>query len=1130
MDADPITSVAVERVVEPFSGMELLRVTGYWQAAAGRTPPAAVEVRYDARPATRCPFTPATAADTPRGHARFNFGTQLPVEPDVQVVSVAVVGTEGDAVVYQRSLAAVGDDAPAGRAAGVFGRAARALLRGELFSWWRWKARLDRAAEKLLALRQRVRYKLLGRRFRPRPPHDAYVENTALTPRLRRAMAAEIDRFHFRPTISVLVPVFLDAKKRVGSRWLRKAVESVRGQVYPHWELCLADDHSTDPDLLRYLAALPADPRIRLARRPANGHICAATNTAADLATGEFVALLDHDDELAPHALFAVVERLQHRPDADLIYSDEDKIDAAGRRYDPQFKPDWSPELLLSYNYVNHFTVVRRVMFEIAGRFRPGFEGSQDHDLLLRLTELTDRVEHVPQILYHWRALPDSTATAAGVKTYVHTAGRRAVEEALARRGELAVLYVPPFAERLGLPVLAIDGPDDGPAVAVIVRGPADAARRTVRELRRATTYRAHTIYLAIDAATPAEALNRTAAGRTEDLLLFLEAGVEPADPRWLSRLVANLELTGVGAVGGKLLDPAGGVLDAGTATGLRDGTGPAATFAGLGRGEVGYYFYPEVTRNVSAVGGGCLLTRRATFDRLGGFDTRRYPRTLWAVDYALRLGGLGLRCAAVAGAELRLVPPLEGEELGVWGTPDRPFAPVELLALKRAFGRAPDPFHNPNCSEFEAWRPGCDGPLSLPAEATRPPARALVVAHNLNNPEGAPRYLSEIVAGLRDRGAIAPVVFSPLGGPGAAVYEAAGIPVDVRETPESRRFVDGLWSPREYEAAQRAAARVLRDHRPEVVVANTLTTFPLVEAAARAGVPAVWIIHESYSPDHLARLFPPFARKRVEQAFALAARVVPASHDAAALFAHLNTRGNVRVVHNGLDPGPFDDYLRRVSREDAIARIPGVRGKKRLLAVGTVCERKGQHTLVEAAAALARTRSDFTVYLVGMRAGIPYADYVRGLVARHKLEAVVNLIPETDDVWAYYRAADVFVCTSHVETFSRAVLEAEAFGLPVVSTPACGVGEQVYWGANALGFAFGDAAGLAARLRTLLVDDTVRAEMGRQSRAAFDTHLDVGEMLDRYAGVILAAARRGPRARTAPAGATAPPSVRRAA
>ncbi|MBN9524083.1 glycosyltransferase family 4 protein, partial [bacterium] len=364
---------------------------------------------------------------------------------------------------------------------------------------------------------------------------------------------------------------------------------------------------------------------------------------------------------------------------------------------------------------------------------------------------------------------------------------------------------------------------------------------------------------------------------------------------------------------------------------------------------------------------------------------------------------------------------------------------------------------------------------------------------------------LSEIVVGLRDRAAIAPVIFSPLGGPGAAVYADAGIAVDVRETPQSRRFVDGLWAPADYAAARRTADAVLRRHRPEVVIANTLTTFPLVEAATRAGIPAVWIIHESYSREHLERLFPPFARKRVELAFALAARVIPASHDTAALFAHLNTRGNVRVIHNGLDPAPFAPA----------AHLPRSDDRVRFLAVGTVCERKGQHALIDAAAHLARERRDFVCDLVGMRGGIPYADYARELVRRRGLERVVSLVPETDAVKDYYRAADVFVCTSHLETFSRAVLEAEAFGLPILSTPVHGVPEQVFWGGNAFRFDFGDATGLADRMRDLLENPTLRARMAAESRAAFELHLNHHEMLDRYAAVILTAARQGPRART---------------
>src|SRR5262249_22397569 len=180
-----------------------------------------------------------------------------------------------------------------------------------------------------------------------------------------------------------------------------------------------------------------------------------------------------------------------------------------------------------------------------------------------------------------------------------------------------------------------------------------EAARRTLRTRRGNTAYRNFTDYLVIDTASSAEALNRMAAGRTEELLLFLEAGTEPADPRWLSRLVANLRLPGVGAAGGVVRDRNGAIVDAGPVLGMNDGTGPAPAFAGLKRDQISYYFYAEVTRNTAAVSGRCLLTRRTTFEQLGGFDARRYPQSLWDVDFGLRLRGLGLRCVTVGGAEL---------------------------------------------------------------------------------------------------------------------------------------------------------------------------------------------------------------------------------------------------------------------------------------------------------------------------------------------------------------------------------------------------------------------------------------------------------------------------------------------
>ena len=1094
-------TIHVERFVEPYTGMPLLGVGGDGPESAAAD--FRIEIRTDGRPATS--VTPVRVEQVD-GIDRLTFGTQFPFDPGMNRVQViAVIGGVESTLLDQTAAEITRREAvigPASPPASALKRCLQSVTSGEIVSYWRWKARLGRFAGLALRGRQKVRNKLLARRFRPRSPHDTYVDNTAVTPRLRAAMLAEAKRFRHRPTVSILLPVY-----NSDPRWLAEAIDSVRGQVYDRWELCIADDASTDSAHLRFLDRLERDPdrRIKLVRRRENGHICVTTNSAAELATGEFIALLDHDDKLSPHVLFEIVRDCQNHPDTDLVYTDEDKIDEAGRRFDPQFKPDWSPDLLLSYNYVNHFTCIRRTVFERAGRFRTGYHGSQDHDLLLRVTELTDRVRHIPQILYHWRSHPQSTASSAGQKNYVHTAGRTAVEDALRRRGQNDSLHVPPFADRLGLPVLGRDGPDDGPAVAVIVHGDPTAAARTVRAVRQTTAYRNITPYLVADTAEIADALNRIAASRTEDYLLFLAAGVEPTDRRWLSRLLVHLESPGVGAVGGLIRDEDGSILSAGTVLGMRDGIAPGNAAAGVPADAVCYYFYAEVARTVSAPGAGCLLTSRAAFDRAGGFDADRFGRTLYDVDYALRLAGQGLRTVHVGGAEFR------------WpnGPADRHDDPVELRTFRLAHGRPTDPYYNPNLSDRDSFRPLTDGPLSVPAEASSPPVRTLVAAHNLNTPEGAPRYLSEIVLGLTGRGRIVPAIVSPLGGAGETVYLDESIPVEVADAPWSRRFVDGFWTPHEYESAQKYLTRLMRKRRPEVVLANTLLTFPVVEAAARLGIPAVWIIHESYSAEAIDRLFPMFTRHRIEAAFAMAARVIPASHDTARLFDRLNTRGNVRVLHNGLDAAPFDAYTNAVPKADAARLAPGPAGKVRIISVGTVCERKGQHTLVEAAAELKRQRDDFVVQIIGLRDGVPYADHLRELVRRHDLGDCVQLVGETDGVWPYFRAADIFVCTSHIETFSRAVLEAEAFGLPILSTPVFGLSEQVFWEFNALQFGTGNATELAVQLGRLLDDPDRREAMGRRSRAAFDAHLSYDEMLDRYETVLLSAARTGPRGRT---------------
>ena len=263
-----------------------------------------------------------------------------------------------------------------------------------------------------------------------------------LTTTDREAIERHIGELPQRPRIAVVMPVYNPRAED-----LRGAIESVRSQIYPHWELCIADDASTEPDvapLLRDYAR--RDDRIKVTVRSENGHIAAASNSALALATAEFVALLDHDDLLAPHALYMVAVEINRWPRADLIYSDEDKIDADGRRFDPYFKSDWNPDLVLSQNMISHLGVYRTALVRAAGGFRVGFEGSQDYDLALRIIERTapERIRHIPFVLYHWRTAPGSTAAGTQNKSYAVDAARRAIQEHLDRSGVAARVTAAP--------------------------------------------------------------------------------------------------------------------------------------------------------------------------------------------------------------------------------------------------------------------------------------------------------------------------------------------------------------------------------------------------------------------------------------------------------------------------------------------------------------------------------------------------------------------------------------------------------------------------------------------------------------------------------------------------------------
>lgn len=478
------------------------------------------------------------------------------------------------------------------------------------------------------------------------------------------AMTQEIATFHYQPKISIAMPVY-----NVEEKWLRLCIDSILNQVYTNWELCMADDASTDPNVKKILTEYQQlDERIRVVFREQNGHISEATNSALAIATGEFVALLDNDDELAINAFYEVVKVLNENPELDLIYSDEDKIDMDGNRSDPAFKPDWSPDLLLGTNYISHLGVYRRSILEEIGGFRKGYEGSQDYDLVLRFTEKTtkERITHIPKVLYYWRMLPTSTAVDQGSKGYAFEAGLRAVQDALVRRGinghathgaanGLYDVYYDIESEKLVSIIIPTKNgyKDVQRCVSSIIEKTTYQNYEIIMADNGSTDPKMHELYAKFEQQLPGRFFvesidipfnfstinNRAAKKAHGEYLLFLNNDTEVITENWLTLMVSFAQQERIGCVGAKLLYPNNTVQHAGVILGLGGVAGHG--HYGYPHGDLGYFGRLAINVNYSAVTAACLLMKKADFDAVSGFE-EAFTVAFNDVDLCLKVQALG--------------------------------------------------------------------------------------------------------------------------------------------------------------------------------------------------------------------------------------------------------------------------------------------------------------------------------------------------------------------------------------------------------------------------------------------------------------------------------------------------------
>ncbi|MDM8564352.1 glycosyltransferase [Candidatus Halobeggiatoa sp. HSG11] len=497
-----------------------------------------------------------------------------------------------------------------------------------------------------------------------------------LTSKDIKIMQQHIEQWDNLPLISIVMPTYNTSEK-----CLREAIESVQQQIYPHWELCIADDASTDSQIKTILEEYATkDQRIKLKLREENGHISAASNTALEQVTGDFITFLDHDDVLTKHALFWVVQAIIDNPQAKLLYSDEDKLNELGERCDPYFKPDWNPDLFLSHNYITHLLVYSADLVKQVNGFREGFEGAQDYDLALRIIEQisSEQIYHIPRILYHWRAASGSTALHGSEKPYTIIAAETAVSEYLTRQNIAA--DVTESTLLLGAIRVKYQLPEKLPLVSIIIPtyNGIDLLQRCIDGLLHNTDYQNIEILIinnnSDDPATLAymqqlqtdgqarildytqpfnyPALNNFAVEHAKgELICLLNNDIEIISADWLTEMVSHAIRPEIGAVGAKLWYPDNRLQHGGIITGLGGIAGHSHKY--LAKEHVGYFGRIALTQNLSAVTAACLVMRKETYLHVNGLDAENLAVAFNDVDFCLRIKESGLRILWTPYAEL---------------------------------------------------------------------------------------------------------------------------------------------------------------------------------------------------------------------------------------------------------------------------------------------------------------------------------------------------------------------------------------------------------------------------------------------------------------------------------------------
>lgn len=937
------------------------------------------------------------------------------------------------------------------------------------------------------------------------------IKNT-IDDRKRNRILEDIKSFNSLPLISIIMPAY-----KSDVVLFEEAIESVVGQVYLNWELLIIDDCTPMDNIKKVVDKYSEDDeRIKFYRLEKNCNISLATNYGVSKANGEFIFLMDHDDLITEDAIYEVVRVINENKDVDIIYSDDDKIGMDGKRYDPQFKPDFSPELLLSYMYFSHIFVIRKKMYDLVGGCRIGYEGSQDYDLALRITEKTNNIIHIPKILYHWRATPTSTATSANTKPYSLINGEKAVRDAVKRRGIPANVKSPKFALDANLGIYELKyNYEYEPLVSIIIpnKNNKDILKRCLESIISKSNYNNYEIIIVDNFSDDLETLNYLNTLNQKILkiqninnkfnfsrmvnygvqhakgeyIILLNNDTEVISPTWIEDMLVYMYVNGVGVVGSKLIYKDGSVQHAGVVLKMFNGVAGHA-FKLIPNWDGGYLSYANVVRNYSAVTAACLMTSKNIYISVGGFDEQDFGISFNDVDFCMKVINSGYRVVYNPSA---LLYHHEGKTRGVeqsghFSDPKEEYNFVSRWNLDKI----EDKYYNPNLSylnekfeiDFQNVHP-----------IKREEMHILLITHNLNY-EGAPLMQLKIGMHLMGKG-YKFTVLSREDGPLHEIYKRNGIEVII----EDFSYLRNYCNKNTYTNFINILSTKLENKKIDLIYTNTIETFWGVKIAEVLNIPVVWGIHESVD---FKTYFTYFNSEMIEESiekFKSATKVAFVSDATSKMYHSLNTH-NFITIKNGIELNNVEKYKEKNDKQNLRIKM-GIDINKKVISIfGAVCFRKGQKVFLESAKTIVESypNENLLFQIVGAKES-SYLNEIIDYIKENKLDKYVNIVYTCADIYQYYVVSDFFVCASYEESSPQVILEAMAFGLPIVSTNVFGIPELVRDKREALLTEPGDSNSIAKLLITLLDNKELTEELKYNAYFRVKSKFTIDLMVQKY-------------------------------